>query len=122
MLIVRLRGAQVSDDVIAALEGVGLRVCTTDESPTALDGVEQIARVDVAVGSCDSNATGEVVIATHASEDDRDRLVSPLLAVPAPASPMRCGGWAQRPWLLSGVPDDEVVDLVGEAMHDLGAA
>ena len=64
------------DDVIAALEDVGLRVCTTDESPTALDGAEQIARVDVAVGSCDSDATGQVVIATHPSEGDQDRLVS----------------------------------------------
>ena len=110
------------DDVIAALESVGLRVCTTDESPTDLDGAEQIARIDVAVGSCDSDATGQVVIATHASEDDRDRLVSPLLAVTRPRFADAVWRLGTTTVLLSGVPDDEVVDLVGQAMHDLGAA
>jgi hypothetical protein len=109
------------DDVITALEGVGLRVCTTDESPTDLDGVEQIARVDVAVGSCDSDATGQVVIATHASEDDGDRLVSPLLAVTRPRFADAVWRLGTTTVLLSGVPDDEVVDRVGQAMNDLGA-
>jgi hypothetical protein len=110
------------DDVIAALEGVGLRVCTTDESATNLDGAEQISRVDVAAGTCDSDATGQVVIATHPSEDERDRLVAPLLAVTRPRFADAVWRLGTTTVLLSGVPDDEVVDLVGEAMHDLGAA
>jgi hypothetical protein len=109
------------EDVIAALEGVGLRVCTTDESPTALDGAEQIARVDVAVGSCDSDAAGQVVIATHPSEDDQDRLVSAVLAVPRPRFADAVWTLGTTTVALSGVPDDEVVDLVGQAMKDLGA-
>jgi hypothetical protein len=109
------------EDVIAALESVGLRVCRTDESPTDLDGVEQIARVDVAVGSCDSDATGQVVIATHASEDDRDRLVSPLIAVTRPRFADALWRLGTTTVLISEVPDDDIVDRVGQAMNDLGA-
>ena len=109
------------EDVIAALEDVGLRVCRTDESPAALDGADQIARVDVAVGSCDSDATGQVVIATHPSEGDQDRLVSAVLAVPRPRFADAVWTFGTTTVALSGVPDDEVVDLVGQAMKDLGA-
>ena len=109
------------EEVVGALESAGLRVCTTDDAPSGIDGVVDARELAVAVGSCDSGATGRVVVATLQDEDDRDRIIAALLAVHRPR--FADGVWTMGTTTvaISGVPDDEVVERVGRAMDALGA-
>ena len=75
----------------------------------------------MAVERCGSDMTGKLVVATSTSEDARDRLVAALLAVPAPRFADAVWKYGTTMVLIAGVPDDDVVDRVQEAMTTLGA-
>ncbi len=104
-----------------ALEQAGLRICSTDQTPSGLAGTDEIVRLDVAVERCGTDATGDIVVATTPSEAERERLLSALLAVPRPRFADAVWKFGTTMVLVSGVPDDDVVDRVQEAMRSLGA-
>ena len=114
-------GQRTRTEIEEALEQAGLRICNTDQTSSGLEGTEEIVRLDVAVERCGSDATGNIVVATAPSEAERDRLLSALLAVPRPRFADAVWKFGTTMVLLSGVPDDDVVDRLQEAMSSLGA-
>jgi hypothetical protein len=109
-------------DIEAALRNTGMTVCGTNEDPVDLDGVESAVELDLAVGSCESGRTGQIVIATHPSESERDRVDNAVLAVPRPRFADALWKLGSTTVVLTGVPDDDVVERVQDAMEALGAA
>ena len=103
-----------------ALEDAGLRVCDSDQTPSGLSGTDEVVQLDVAVERCGSDVNGND---RGRHVDERRRTRPPRRRPPRRAAPR----FADAVWkygttmvLIAGVPDDDVVDRVQDAMTTLG--
>ena len=108
-------------EIEQAISAAGLVTCATDGPSPGPAGTAAIISLDVAVGTCEGGPPGRLVLATHESDDARDRVVRGIVSQTRPRFADAVWTFGTTTVLLSGPTSDEVVSHLQDAMAALGA-